>query len=48
MGYDGIKTMMDRIDGKTVDKKIETAIDLVTKEKMSDASIKELLAPEGR
>jgi ribose transport system substrate-binding protein len=45
MGYLGVKTMMDVLDGKKVEKRIDTGAKLVTKENMDQPEIKELLNP---
>ncbi len=48
MGYKGVQAVVDAMDGKSVDKRTDTAVELATKENMNDPSIKELLSPEGR
>lgn len=45
MGYLGVKTIVDNLRGKTVDKKIDTGVMLVTKENMSSAEVQALLHP---
>ena len=45
MGYLGVKTMMDALSGKKVDKRIDTGCKLVTKENMSEADVQTLLNP---
>lgn len=45
MGYLGVKTMVETLQGKTVEKSVDTGCILVTQENMSDASIVELLNP---
>jgi len=45
MGYQGVMTMVEHLQGKKVEKRIDTGVVLVTKENMDDASVKELLYP---
>jgi ribose transport system substrate-binding protein len=45
MGYLGVKTMVDSLQGKPVEKKIDTGVMLVTKENMESSEVKELLHP---
>jgi ribose transport system substrate-binding protein len=45
MGYVGTKTMVARLRGQTVEKKIDTGSTVVTKENMNSPEIKELLSP---
>jgi ribose transport system substrate-binding protein len=45
IGYLGVKTLVDSINGKTVPDKIDTGATLVTKANMDDPKIKEQLAP---
>jgi ribose transport system substrate-binding protein len=45
MGYLGVKTMIDSLQGKPVEKKIDTGVMLVTKENMETPEVKELLHP---
>ncbi len=45
MGYKGVMTIVEHIQGKPVEKRIDTGVVLVTKENMGDASVKELLYP---
>jgi len=45
MGYKGVMTMVEHLQGKPVEKRIDTGVVLVTKENMDDASVKELLYP---
>lgn len=46
MGYMGIKTMVDHLNGKQVDRKINTGVTLVTKSTMNQPDIHELLQPD--
>ena len=45
MGYLGVKTMVDSLMGKPVEKRIDTGVALVTPENLDDPKIKELLQP---
>ena len=45
MGYLGVKTMVDQLLGKTVEKKIDTGVMLVTKDNMESPEVKTLLHP---
>lgn len=45
MGYKGVMTMIEHIDGKPVEKRIDTGVVLVTKENMNETAVKELLYP---
>ena len=45
MGYLGVKTMVDNLQGKTVEKKIDTGVMLVTKDNMESPEVKTLLHP---
>ena len=46
MGYLGVKTLLAHIKGNPVDKRIDTGAQLITRDKMSDPAIKELLHPD--
>jgi ribose transport system substrate-binding protein len=45
MGYLGVRTMVDSLLGKPVNKKIDTGVMLVTKENMSSPEVHALLHP---
>jgi ribose transport system substrate-binding protein len=45
MGYLGVMTMIDHLQGKKVEKRIDTGVALVTKENMNQPEIAELLNP---
>jgi ribose transport system substrate-binding protein len=45
MGYLGVKTMVDQLLGKSVGKRIDTGVVLVTPDNLDDPKIKELLQP---
>ncbi len=45
MGYLGVKTMVEHLQGKPVEKRIDTGVILVTPENMNEPAIKELLYP---
>jgi ribose transport system substrate-binding protein len=43
MGYIGVKTLVDKIEGKEVPKLIDTGVELVTAERLGEPKIKALL-----
>jgi len=43
MGYEGVKAVVAAIEGKKVEKRIDTGVSLVTKDNMNDPEIKSLL-----
>ncbi len=45
MGYLGVKTVVDHLQGKPVEKVVDTGVQMVTKENMEEPAIKELLYP---
>jgi ribose transport system substrate-binding protein len=45
MGYKGVMTMVEHLQGKPVEKRIDTGVVLATKENMEQPQIKELLNP---
>jgi len=45
MGYLGVKTMVENLLGKPVEKRIDTGVALVTPDNLDDPKIKELLQP---
>ena len=45
MGYLAVKTAVEHLQGKPVEKRIDTGVTLVTKANMGDGAVKELLAP---
>jgi ribose transport system substrate-binding protein len=45
MGYLGVKTMVDNLLGRSVEKKIDTGVMLVTKENMQSPEVQTLLHP---
>lgn len=46
MGYMGVKTMVQHLDGKPVEKRIDTGGTLATTENINQPEIKELLSPD--
>jgi ribose transport system substrate-binding protein len=46
MGYLGVKTIVSHIRGEPVQKRIDTGVQLVTRDKMNDPAVKELLHPD--
>jgi ribose transport system substrate-binding protein len=46
MGYLGVKTMVDHLQGRTVEKRIDTGVHLIARERMNDPAVKELLHPD--
>lgn len=45
MGYLGVKAIVDNLQGKKLEKVVDTGVTLVTPDNMNDAKIKELLYP---
>src|SRR5882724_1941013 len=45
MGYKGVMTMVEHLQGKPVEKRIDTGVVLVSAENMEQAAVKELLYP---
>jgi ribose transport system substrate-binding protein len=45
MGYLGVKTMVDHLAGKPIEKRIDTGVAIVTPDNLDDPKIKELLKP---
>jgi ribose transport system substrate-binding protein len=43
MGYEGVKAVLAKLDGKNVQKRIDTGVELVTIERLEEPAIKELL-----
>ncbi len=46
MGYLAVKTMVDHLRGKPVEKRIDTGARLVTKENLDDPAVKEIVSPD--
>jgi ribose transport system substrate-binding protein len=46
MGYLGVKTMVAHLRGEKVERRIDTGVNLATRENMNEPSIRELLRPE--
>jgi ribose transport system substrate-binding protein len=46
MGYAGVSTMVAHLSGKTVDRRIDTGVTLVTKDNMNQPEVRELLRPD--
>jgi ribose transport system substrate-binding protein len=46
MGYLGVKTMVDHLQGRPVEKRVDTGVQLVTRDRMDDPAIKELVQPD--
>jgi ribose transport system substrate-binding protein len=45
MGYLGVRTMVDQLSGKPVEKKIDTGVMLVTKDNLETPEVQNLLHP---
>jgi len=45
MGYEGVKTICERLEGKSPQRRIDTGVTLVTKENLSDPQIQQLINP---
>ncbi len=43
MGYEGVKAIVRHLKGQPVDKQVDTGVELITKDRLSDPKIKELL-----
>jgi len=46
MGYLGVKTMVSHLRGQPVEKRIDTGVRLITRDRMNDADARELLHPD--
>ena len=46
MGYLGVKTMVEHLKGRPVEKRIDTGVQLITRDRMHDPASKELLQPD--
>jgi len=46
MGYEGVRTMVAHLDGTDVPDRLDTGVELVTRENMDDPAIQALIAPE--
>lgn len=46
MGEEGVKNVLALMEGKTVEKRIDTGVTIVTKENMNDPEVKKVLYPE--
>jgi ribose transport system substrate-binding protein len=46
MGYLGVKAMVDHLQGRPVEKRIDTGVQLVTRDRMNDPAVQELLHPD--
>ncbi|HAB16694.1 MAG TPA: substrate-binding domain-containing protein [Verrucomicrobiota bacterium] len=45
MGYLGVMTLMQHLEGKSVEKRVDTGVTLITKENMNEPAMAALLAP---
>jgi ribose transport system substrate-binding protein len=43
MGYEGVKAVIAKLEGKDVPKRIDTGVELVTRERLDEPEIKALL-----
>lgn len=43
MGYEGVKAVIDALNGKTIDKRIDTGVELITLERLKEPAIQKLL-----
>ena len=46
MGYLAVKTLVDHLHGKTVEKRIDTGARLVEKANLDDPAVKEIMQPD--
>jgi ribose transport system substrate-binding protein len=45
MGFDGVKTICEKLDGKNPERRIDTGVTVVTKSSLSDPKIQQLIKP---
>jgi len=43
MGYEGVKTIIRHLQGEKVDKQVDTGVELITRDRLSDPKVQELL-----
>ena len=43
MGYEGVRVLCEKLEGKTPERRIDTGVTLVTKDNLADPKIQELL-----
>jgi ribose transport system substrate-binding protein len=43
MGYEGVKTIIRHLKGEKVNRQVDTGVELVTRERLKDPKIQELL-----
>jgi ribose transport system substrate-binding protein len=43
MGYEGVKAIVRHLKGEAVPKQVDTGVELITKDRLSDPKVKELL-----
>jgi ribose transport system substrate-binding protein len=46
MGYLGVKTLVTHLRGGPIEKRIDTGVQLVSRDRMNDPAVKELLHPD--
>ena len=46
MGFEGVRALCEKLEGKTPERRIDTGVTLVTRENLSDVKIQELLNPK--
>jgi ribose transport system substrate-binding protein len=46
MGFESVRTLCEKIEGKTPERRLDTGVTLVTKENLSDPKIQQLLNPK--
>ncbi len=46
MGYLGVEKLVDYLNGKTIEKKIDVPATLVTRDNLKEPAIKELVSPD--
>ena len=46
MGYEGVKAICRRLEGKEVPKDVDTGVELLTQDRLSDPKVMELLASQ--
>jgi ribose transport system substrate-binding protein len=46
MGYEAVKAMVDKLQGRPVPKRVDTGVEVITPQNLEDPKIKELLTPD--
>ena len=43
MGYEGVKAIIRHLKGEKVDKQVDTGVEMITRDRLNDPKVKELL-----